>query len=570
MAIEGGLTFGACASYAPFLNHDGYYCPDMVIPYWGDLSVQPGKKSGPACSYVFLRSWWQKDDLQALIDSETKQSSKSKDYEPTWDTATLKEVVDLADEKDRQATTPSEKDRGVSSEPIELITGFQKGKNAEFLTFHYQSKKIVRTKINKDPRGKMPIDWLYGDIDGTNPLGRGVVELVGGLQNLIDADMQMYQYNRALMLAPPVIKKGNFNKNKIVYAPNRVIDLGTDPNASVEALKIDTSAVINYPLLYGLQKSQLLNLVSSPDTSISADVGNPGFSKVPAGIKQQQANVSVDDNYVRKMFEAWFECWSETAINLYFAERNGIEELQLDEKTVNKLKKLADEGKFDLELINDQNQIRINYDEATPALHFKVDASTSKMKDDADSLAALSGLLETLEKNPLLQSVVPPEKIVATWNSIVAASGVEDPEDLSIDMDEFKKKQQEQAAAQQPAEPPKPLVPYKEAPEDVKRQMEQKDGLQPSQEVSPVQQTINQKTAEVGLETDQQAHDQTLSVESHVNQEMPMSNHDEQISTSLKQLGFDDQQISQALDMVNNGASEQEVLQTLGVDNARG
>jgi hypothetical protein len=450
LIIENGLTFGSGVSYAPFINHDGYFCPDMTVPYWGDVYLQRGKKSGRSNKFSFLRSWWQQEDIKALIKSESELAAKAKErgetYDSTWDAEALQEVLDQATTKDAQSLTPEEQARGVNVSAIELVTGLQIGVKAKFYTFNPASKKIVRTKVNKDPRGKMPLDWFYGDVDGTNPLGRGVVEMLGGLQNLIDSDMQAYQYNRALALQPPLVITGNFGKVK--FEPNALIE-STDPSGKVVPLNVDTSALTNYPQLYGLQKSQLLNLVSSPDTSISADVGNPGFSKTPAGINSQKATVSVDDNSIRKQFEAWFECWCETAINLYFAERSGTEMLQLDKQTADKLRKLAEEGKFDPSLLNDQDQIIIDYDTDTPILKFRVDASTSKMADDQTQLAANKLLLDALDSSQILQQIIPPEKVIGLWNSMVMLSGREDPEDVSVDLEEFK--QEQQVAAQQMA-----------------------------------------------------------------------------------------------------------------------
>lgn len=458
--IERGLTFGSSAIYTPFVNHGGHFTTDMTLPYWGDIFIQPGKKSGYSCDYVFIRSWWQVEDIEATIDREKKLAKSAKErgeeYEGTWDLKALESIKDKITKKDEDAKTPGEEELNVNPEGIEVVTGFQVGVDAKFYTFHPTTGKdkeddvtVLRTKTNKDPRGKMPIDWFYADIDGANPLGRGIVDLLKGLQNLIDSDMQMYQFNRALMLAPPIVKKGSFSKSKIVYKPHAVIDLGSDPNAMIETLKVDSSAVINYPDLYGLQKSQLLNLVSSPDTSISAEVGNPGFGKTPSAIDAQQSMISVDDNYLRKMFEACFENWSETAVNLYFAERSGVEELQLDKRTADKLRKLADEGKFDPSMLSEDDKIMIDYDSATPLLKFRVDASTSKMKDDASQGEILTQLIQAAEKSPILAQVIPPEKFAAAWNKIVSNSGVEDPEDLSIDIEEMMQQMQQQQMAEQ-------------------------------------------------------------------------------------------------------------------------
>ena len=462
--IEKGATFGATATYTPFVNHDGYFCSDLTLPYWGDTFIQPGKKSGYDCKFVFLRSWWQPEDIEALIDAEKKRKKEAKEkgeqYDSTWDLKALEKAKEMTSNKDEKAKTPHEEDRNTRSEAVEVITGFQEGVGATFYTFivggtdsSNEETTILRRKKNKDPRGKMPIDWYYHDTDGFNPLGRGIVELVGGLQNLIDADMQMYQFNRALMLNPPVVISG-IPKRKVVFAPNVIIDAGSNPEAYIKPLDIDNSAVVNYPNLYGLQKSQLLNLVSSPDTSISAEVGNPGFGKTPSAINAQQANISVDDNFVRKMFEAWFEHWSETAINVYFAERQGVEELQLDEDTTKELLDLVKEGKLQLDeqamaLLVNENKIMIDYDTATPALRFRVDASTSKMKEDAQQGDILTALLGSLDSSPVLQQIVPPEKILATWNRIVTNSSVENPEELEVDLDEYKAQQEQQMAMQQ-------------------------------------------------------------------------------------------------------------------------
>lgn len=515
---EDSLALGYKAVFTPFLNHDGYFCPDMTEIYWGDMFFQPGKKSGYACNYLFIRSWWQKEDIEQLIDDQKSIENS------TWDTDALKEILDYIIEKEEKAKTPTEKDRGGETTGIELVTGFQKGIGAKFYTFNPDKKKIVRTKTSKDPRGKMPIDFMYGDVDGTTPVGRGIVELVGGLQNLIDSDMQMYQYNRALMLAPPLVKYGNIPPSQVKMVPNAVIDASTDPNAKITVLSVDSTAIENYPALYQLQQSQLFNLVQSPQSSISTTDAALGQGKTPAALNQQKATVSVDDNYVRKMFEALFENWSETAINIYFAERSGIEELQLDEDTANKLRKLIEEGKLEAGFVTDDGKIMIDYDTATPALKFRVDASTSKMKDDQDQLQAVTGLLTTLEQNPLLAQVVPQEKLIGAWNAIVSSSGVEDPELLSIDIAEFKKQQQAQAAAQQ---------------------QQQATQAQPQPQPQPQSPAAQQQQ-----------------------QPAQPSPYDAQIAEQLRNLGFGDQTISQAIDILDQGGTPQDVMGHLSMAGA--
>lgn len=661
--IEGGLTFGSTATYTPFVNHDGMFTPDMTIPYWGDIFIQKGKKSGYACDYIFMRSWWQKEDIQALIDAETKTSKKSKGYTPTWDTKALKSILESKTSKDQHARAPFEDERGIESNAIELVTAFQKGVGAKFYTFNPTSQTIVRTKVNKDPRGKMPIDWMYGDIDGSNPLGRGIVELIGPLQNLIDGDMQSYQYNRALALQPPVLIYGNIGDFK--YVPNAVIDARNDPTAKVVPLTIDTSSIAQYPALYGLQKSQLLNLVNSPDTSISSDIGNPSFSKTDAGVKQQAQTVSVDDNYVTKMFETWFGAWGETAINLYFAERSGVEELQLDKETAMRLRELPN---FDESLISQDNKIRIDYDTATPALKFRVNPSTTKIKNSSEQVQSATNLLDLVMKYPMLNSSYGgPIDIEVLSRRIVSNSGIDDPEQVAPEPTEEQKQQKEAAKRQVSAFSPmfdKPSIrmnfpdlppaaqvqvlanagiqvsiedvmqgpvvdpnirgvmnpmsdpnailpgqqpgqPQSQAPQaapidlgdiyklttdpQIKAQIEQMAGLTPNPynvqdhiETNltnhAAQQAQNVQSAAQALGSDQITQSNAQSQPTNIqkvlaqkgvneSQSTQLSPLDQQIIQELTSLGFSQNVINQAIQMIENGATAEQVMQALGVRN---
>ena len=479
--VERFLTFGFCPTYVPFVQHAGYFCTDLRLIYWGDIFIQPGKLSDADSNYVFMRSWWQTKDIEALIDSQSKLDPKQR----TWNIKALKHVKDQPSTKDEKSKTPVEKEAQINaSGGVELITGFQRGVGAKFYTFHVTTGEIVRTKKNKDPRGELPISFAYGDIDGASPFGRSIIELVGGLQNLMDAEMQMYQYNRALQLNPPVHIFG-VNKNKFKYAPNTIVE-STNPEAFVKPVEIDTTALANFPANYQLMQSQLFGLLATPNTTISAEVGSVAQSKTPQGVEQNKANLNIDDNYVRKQFETWFERWSETAINLYFAEREGIEELQLDNKTVQELIKLAQEGKFDPNLLSEDNKIRIDFSSATEKLKFEVDASTSKMQDEAEQLQSLSLMEDFLRKSPLMQEIVPPEVQAEVWNAFVRNTKIEDPEKLSLD----EKKIQEilQKMQNKPPETDENVITnFKDLPEDSKAYQLQKLGFPPPQTPSPAQ-----------------------------------------------------------------------------------
>ncbi len=459
--VENGLVVGGQAVYTPFLKRGREFTTDASLVYWGDIFFQPGKKSFYDCDYFFMRSWWQPETIDQILEADKKIAEEVEknggEYTSTWDAKALQEVKKNITSKDAEARTRAEERLGIDSSGIEVVMGFQKGVGAIFYTGcpanEGEDGTIVRRKKNKDPRGLPPVDYFYSDVDGSNPFGRSVVEIVGGMQNMIDADMRAYKFNRALGLAPPVLVYGNVDTTQAIYEANALVDMGDDPKNRIEPLSVDTSAIANYPNIYALNKTQLYALFNSGgDTTVSAEIGNPGFGKTPTALKQQKELMSADDNYIRKNFESFFENWAETAINVYFAEREGVEELQLDRKTADKLRELEKEGKLEDGFVDSNNKVRIDYSSATPALHFRVDASTSKLNGQSEQLEALQLLLQ-IAATPSLSQIIPQEKLAACWNKIVANSGVEDSEDLTVDLDQFETPAEAELAEETAGEP---------------------------------------------------------------------------------------------------------------------
>lgn len=465
MTMEAGETFGGVAVYTPMLYKDGELLPDYIVVSWRDVFIQPGKKSASNSNYLFMRTWWQESDVDQLINEEKERRRKAREegaeYEPSWDLEALEEIKDAIIDKDDKAQNEAEQERSLDPSGIEIVTGFQVGVGATFYTFNPATEKIVRRKQNKDPRGKITLDWYFYDTDGANPLGRSILELIGPLQNLIDGDMQAYQYNRAVALQPTINVFGNVNERRLNFGANAINKI-QDQNARIEPMNVDTTALREYPNLYGLQKSQMLNLVNSPDTSISAEVGNPGFGKTPQALKTQQAQLSIDDNALRKGFEAFFEAWSETAINLYFAERSGVEKMQLDDETAEKLRTLERDGhELDGVELDENNVATIDFSKAQGVLKFKIDASTTKVNSEAAQLDALKTLIQTLDSSQSLNQVVPIKKKLAAWNAIVANSGIDGLDELKVTEEEMQEAQTQtvipatdETAAEETAEQP--------------------------------------------------------------------------------------------------------------------
>lgn len=431
-AIEDIQTYGSTDAVVFYKVEGDYFGTDWRIPYKKDIYLESGKGTFTECNYVFVRAWYQDTDIQNIIDKEAQLAKSAKQrgekYENTWDIKVLAEMLKEGDKaaKDEKVKTDSEKDRSIKSEGYEIIHAYQKGRGATFYSWSPSKEKTLRKWKNQDPRGVIPIHRMYFESDLSNPEGRGIVELVAPLQNYLDSSLQAQQYTKALMYNPPLIKKGTFSRTQIKYAPNAIIDIGSDPNSSLTPLQLSNTALTNFSQDFGLIKSQILNLFGGDDQSVSSEVGNPGFSKTDAGVNARQAIVGVNDNFIRKRVEAWLGEIFCTQINLYFAITEGDREFTPD---IQELEKLAEYGDNPYYTIV-ENKVVVHFSEINDMqFKFETEASTSKAPDTNEAKDHLLEAVKTLGEMGLGQYVNPME----VTSRILINAGVDDPEKLLAD-----------------------------------------------------------------------------------------------------------------------------------------
>jgi len=553
--VSKSMTFGAIGTMNLFTKHDYSYGADFKYFYVKDGFFQSGKLTFQSCDYFFVRAWYQKSDIEAIIDRMQKQRKASRErgeaYDEEWNLPALKRLKDWCQEKAEEAKSSGEKERSARSEAIEVIHGFQKGVGAKFFSWATGPEEFICERVNKDPRGKMPVNYMYTTLDFENPLGRGVIEMSGGMQNVIDSMLQSYQYNRALMLAPPLIKRGNWDKSKAKLQPNAIIDLGSDENSTLEPLTLDTTALSNFTQDYGLFKSQILALNNNGDTSTSSEVGNPGFSKTSAGVQAQQLKLGVSDNYMRKQFEAWWSDNCETMLNIHFSNKHGLEEIELDDDTARKVREI------DPELVTDDNKYTINYDEYTEMLRFTVDASTSDKESDEKQMENIDTILERVQNSPMLQAIMQqyPEKQAELYNKVIALSGVEDAEALQVDAKQFAeqiKQQQamaEQQAAQQQMMQSQMAQQSQQLPQDAQQGSDQQ--MQPQQPQEEMSEIPDMQTLETAQDQPEEQGEEQLEP------------HEMMLVQGLQDRGLPDDVIEQAIVMMRQGIPDDEVLQVI-------
>ena len=434
--IEDSTTYGSTDAVVFYKVDGDYFGTDWRIPYKKEVYLEAGKSSYSECNLIFIKAYYQRSDIQSIIDKEkslmASAKSRGEKYEPTWDLPLLESLIaDDKDggQKDEKDKTDSEKDRNVKTKGFEFVHGLQKGKEAEFLTYCKDvegENKFIRAWTNQDPRGVIPVHRMYYECDMSNPEGRGIVELVAPLQNFLDSSLQSYQFIRSLMYAPPLLKRGSYAINQVQYLPNAIIDLGVEPNAGLETLNVNNAALGNFAQDYSLFKSIILNIFGSDDQTISSSAGNPSFSKTDAGVNARQAIVAVNDNFIRKRYEAWVSDIWETQLNLYFAITQGDRVIHPSKDSIEKLAKYPKNEYYELQ---EDGSVVIHFSNIQgKVIKFDVEASTSKSPDTNETKEQFLEAMKTVAEIGLGQNVDPQE----ATKRIFIQSGVEDPEKLLV------------------------------------------------------------------------------------------------------------------------------------------
>jgi hypothetical protein len=227
-------------------------------------------------------------------------------------------------------------------------------------------------------------------------------------------------------------------------------------------------------------------------------------------------------------------------------------------------------------------------------IKFKVNPTTSAKEDQAAQVEVLAGLFERIEKSPALNELIPRDKKIEVWNSIVAASGVENPEKLQIDLEEDGNGEQqapqmtpeqvqamieEALTAQGPTDDPLLKI-FRDLPETAKQQLLQKYGIQaedksvPQQEIDIKKFDTAQKAAgpsDVELDSQMAAslpEDQPIIEDELPEEPVDTTEDDLMAAEELSQRGFDNEQVAMALELTKQDVPIEEILNQIGAPRA--
>lgn len=516
-AVRKAGIYGGIPLISLLVSRGDYTGADFIVANPYDVHLEPGKVSDYDSDVIFWDIYLSERQLADLIDQAKEEQAEAKksgeDGYNKWHIDTLEQIKagKIKSARSTKDNYGSLEDKKVEKEGYHFFISFQRGVEAPFgMYFKSKEKQPVREWTNPDPTGDIPVHYLYCYQDFINPYGTGIVKLAGGTQNVLDYMRQADVLSTQLGLRPPISVGGDTSEtdlDSIIYGQDQVWLIG---NASVKREELNNNIYANLPSRISMYKTSLDQLIPTGDTSISASAGNPNYSKTPAGVKFQEANLSIDDEDFKDNVNITYEAVARSMINIHFANMQGKELMQLSEEEQQILAKSGVEFPVD-ENGKPTSQFELNWDVARASFDYEMDPDQDKAKDDEKRLEGLMKVAEFRASDPEFDAKLANSGMRINdgelYSEIIKITTDNDKiiEEISPE-DEQGQEDQAMAANAQPPEDKTPTgsINYKDAPEDIKRQMEAAAGYQPSQELSPVQTDLEQKQQQL----DQQ-HQQT-------------------------------------------------------------
>lgn len=438
ISLYRALKYGVSFRYNFFVSTETYTGSDWSIPYIKNVKLEPGKFSVDDCAYVFLDIYFTKLQLKNIIAQEKQAAKDAKaageEYKPTWDIKKLQTLVDKAlTSKEQEEQNINERDKQINASGIKLTACFQRGIEAPFYMISRdlpEDDKCVREWTNHDPTGDLPITAQYCFETLESPYGLGRVELAGPTQNVLDFLTQSHVLATQIGLRPPKKVSGPIdqtNLNSLVHTPDAIWQVG---NANVEVIQTATQVYAQFATNFGLYKAQLQNLQGRTDGSVSAESGDPGFSKTQAGVKMQEGRTNAQDNYLRNKADSASAKMATKMMNVYMANMSGADILDVAEEDLQRLEKA---GYFD---DNPQTEapslgeLPILYDDLKDIFEFEFDARPEA--DDADKDRWLE-LITAYVSNPMMAPAMQADgykfSVGEAFRKVILSSGA-NPEDV--------------------------------------------------------------------------------------------------------------------------------------------
>lgn len=473
------------------VSNSGYVGPDCWLWNPRNLIPQQGRVSISDMDYVTALTWVSKKYLQDKLDNQTDSDG--------WDRDALRQLIELADRE--KADSDTEKDTLVertriaqsTKKGICLATRYESGDDGDWCTFAPDHGYLqVREIKNPHKNGKIPFVIKYSQPLFDSFYGLGDFQRSQALQFGRDGLRNFYFKGIKMNLIPPIVANSNgVLKHTLDYREGAVM-LETLPN-SIRRLETSPAGLNTYQGAMSDLTGSLLTVFGTQNASLpGAEALNPTQGKTPAAINyygdKEASRDGAELRHLESSLEMLVDGFNSIIINI------GTEDIPVS-LFADDIKDILDSGMGDIMQLFpgakfDQSGSALDLKINPKALkgveyRFRINPNSTAKANKEGEMAELERLMTNIGK---FQNIFKDDpRVDVNWGAIMSAyeetSGIKGASKfVTVNPDAPSPQELEQQMASQPKpQPPKQLLSYKDAPEDIKRQMEQADGYQPSQ-----------------------------------------------------------------------------------------
>jgi len=424
-AVRKAAGYGSVPLITMFIEKNGKQYSDFIVAQPQDVTLEPGKVSDYDSDIIFWDIYYTKTQLQGMIDEATEETtgqdvdqdgdvdsdaSEKSDSEKAynkWNIPAMQAILDSDNKEERSSldTPRQEQDKNVRPTGFKFCIAYQRGVNAPFYMYHKESDKTIREWSNPDPTGDIPVHFLYCYQDFINPYGIGICKLAGGTQNVLDYMRQADVLATQLGLRPPINIQGNADDvdiDSLVYAQDALWFTGA---AVVKREELANGVYSQLPQRMEMYKASLNNIIPTGDTSVSSGAGDPTQSKTPAGVRQQVASLSIDDEDFKDNLFITYEAVAKSMINTQFANMEGTDVIKLSDEEKQKLYKIdpvqfapfmAEPDPTTGKVADTTNQLEVIWDTVRAQFSFEIDPTSANTSNDADQATNIQEVIKTI------------------------------------------------------------------------------------------------------------------------------------------------------------------------------
>lgn len=481
----------------------GYVGPDCWLWNPRNLVPQQGRVSVEDSDYITALTWIGRKKIQGIIDNEVKGDG--------WDRAALRELANTVDSttpNDSEKDTLVERDRvpNGTKKGICFATRYESGPDGRWITFTPDNGCLkVRDLPNPHKNGRIPFVIKYSQPLFDSFYGLGDFQRAKPLQFARDGLTNFYFANLKRNLAPGIIVNANgVVKHTLDVTKANPILMETIPN-SIRPMPTNTAGLSTYQSAQSnLTGSLLAQYGTQNASSPGAETLNPSQGKTPAAIEMFSAVEATRDGAERRHLETAIEQlidgFNSLVVNI------GTEDIPVnlfseDIKEIAKsnpdLQQIFVGGKIAVDQTGTAATLKIDPKKLKGVEYrFNIEPNSTKQINKEKQLQSLERYMGNMGKFQNIFKDDPriefhPEKISEALGELADIKGANEfvtvkdgpspqEQQLQQQLQEAQQELQKATAAPQP-KPVSESLSYKDAPEDIKRQIETQAGLNPSQ-----------------------------------------------------------------------------------------